>query len=140
MKPIHTPLEDYIAFLGSDKGNVAVEELKSFIPVIKGEFIKIEKSLPVKLSLAARKTYLDFEVLGMELKKHLLFSGLLIEYNWEEWAEGIEIATQIRKAPNLSPLKIFKLLSMIIYMDNKNSGFLDDALKSGLVLEMLEGL
>jgi hypothetical protein len=140
MKPIHTPLEDFIAFLESKEGNLATEKLKSFIPNVKREFIRIENSVPVQLSNAARKNYLDFEVLGMELKKHLLFSGLLVEYNWEEWTEDVEIVSQIRKVLKLSHLKIFKLLSIIIYMDNKNSGVLDDALKSGLVLELLEGL
>jgi hypothetical protein len=140
MKPVHTPIAEYETFLESEKGKQALLTLKSFPTKIRAEFTRVEKSLPVKLSDQARKSYMDFDMLGQDLKKHLLYSGLLIDFQWEEWNEGLEIVQGIRKIPNINPIKILKLLSVIMYQEKNSSGFLDDTLKNGLVLELLEGL
>jgi hypothetical protein len=140
MKPVHTPIAEYETFLESEKGKQALLALKSFSTKIRAEFTRVEKSLPVKLSDQARKSYMDFDMLGQDLKKHLLYSGPLIDFQWEEWNEGLEIVQGIRKIPNINPIKILKLLSVIMYQEKNSSGFLDDTLKNGLVLELLEGL
>ena len=83
---------------------------------------------------------MDFDIVGQELKKHLMYSGLLIEFAWEEWTEGLEIVQGIRKIPDISHFKILKLLSVIMYMEKANNGFLDDVIKNSMVLKMLKSL
>ncbi|WP_373523554.1 DUF6508 domain-containing protein [Aquiflexum sp.] len=140
MKPVHTPIENFESFLGSEKGKNALATLKTFIPQMEEEIQRVKKALPVTLTEEARKRYMDFDIVGQELKKHLLYSGLLINFAWEEWTEGLEIVQGIRQIPDISPFKILKLLSVIMYMEKANNGFLDDAIKNGMLLKMLKGL
>ena len=83
---------------------------------------------------------MDFDIVGQELKKHLMYSGLQINFAWEEWTEGLEIVQGIREIPDISPFKILKLLSVIMYMEKDNNGFLDDAIKNGMMLKLMKGL
>jgi hypothetical protein len=62
---------------------------------------------------------MDFDVLGQNLKKHLLYSGLLIDFQWEEWNEGLEIVKSFKEVPKFNHLKILKLLSVIMYQEKK---------------------
>lgn len=139
MKTVYTPIDNFESFLGSEKGIQALATLKTFIPPMEEEFERVKKAVPVTLTEEARKRYMDFDAVGQELKKHLLYSGLLIDFAWEEWTEGLEIVQGIRKIPDISPFKILKLLSVIMYMEKDNNGFLDDAIKSGMVLNLLKG-
>ncbi|WP_194972660.1 DUF6508 domain-containing protein [Aquiflexum lacus] len=140
MKPVHTPIENFESYLGSEKGKNALSTLKTFISPMEEEFQRVKKAVPVTLTEEARKRYMDFDIVGQELKKHLMYSGLLIDFAWEEWTEGLEIVQGIRKIPDISPFKILKLLSVIMYMEKDNNGFLDDAIKNSMVLKMLKGL
>ncbi|WP_157370204.1 DUF6508 domain-containing protein [Aquiflexum balticum] len=137
---MHTPIENFESYLGSEKGKNALSTLRTFIPPMEEEFQRVKKAVPVTLTEEARKRYMDFDIVGQELKKHLMYSGLMIDFAWEEWTEGLEIVQGIRKMPDISPFKILKLLSVIMYMEKANNGFLDDSIKNGMVLKMLTGL
>ena len=136
MKPVFTSLDDFDNFL-SQIGQGEVDKVLAFMPAIEGEFEKIEKTLKVSLTNEAALQFMDFENLKPELHKLLLHSGLMVDFDWEEWQEGEEILKGIRDFHSQSPLKIFKLLTLIIRYDQKENGYFDLCLKNRMILNLL---
>jgi hypothetical protein len=140
MKQVFTPLEQIDSFLEDELGKKALKGLIRFIPEMEKEFERVKKAVPFPLTEEAKQKYIDFENINAELKKHILESGLLVAFNWENWLEGKEILEEIRPLSQTSSIKVCKMLTLIVSRDAGDFGYFNYHLRKGTLLSLLKNL
>jgi hypothetical protein len=84
--------------------------------------------------------FIDLDNITTDLKKHLLESGLMVDFDGEDWMEGQEMLEGIRPLRKISAVKACKLLSMIMKKDGSDFGYYEQHLKKGTLLKILKTL
>ncbi|MFD2202836.1 DUF6508 domain-containing protein [Shivajiella indica] len=140
MKPIFTPLEKIDSLLKDEMGKKAIKGLAHFIPDMEKEFERVKKALPFELTDEAKQKYIDLENINSDLKKYILESGLLVDFDWENWLEGKEILEGIRPLSKTSNLKICKMLTLIVKRDTFDFEYFGYQLRKGTILKLLKNL
>jgi hypothetical protein len=139
MKPVYTPVTEFPEFL-EKLDQTTLTSLFAFMPLMEKEFDRVKKALKNPLTPEAAMKFLDFDDIAPDLYKKLSQSGLLVDYEWEDWVEGQETLNGIRILPRLNAIKICKLLTLIIRNDQIKSGYFEEKLKQGVILDLLKKL
>ncbi|WP_291777536.1 hypothetical protein [Cecembia sp.] len=140
IKPVLTSLEDFENYLSGSKGKEAVEGLFFYIEIIEKEFERVEKAFPLTLTDEAKQRFIDLEEIKIDLKRYILESGLMLDFEGEDWLEGKEMLEGIRPLGKVSPIKASKLLSMIMKKDVSDFGYYEQNLKKGTILIFLKSI
>ena len=135
MKPLFTPLEEFEEFL-TKYGQTKIKTLIKFIPDFQKKF-KMLESLSLDITPDAAVKFMDFDDLQPKFYKELLQSGLLIEFDWQDWEEGGEILEGLREFQSTNPIKIFKIFTLIVRKDQKENGYFERMLKNRTILSYL---
>jgi len=135
MKPVFTPLNEYDGFL-INEGRSKCGSLLSYISEMQQEFGRLD-NLGLDLTPDAAFKFLNLDQLQSSFYKELLQSGLLIDFHWEEWEEGMEVLQGIRQFQSYNPLKIFKIFTLIVRKDQLESGYFAQMLKNRTFLTYL---
>jgi hypothetical protein len=140
MKPQFTPLDQIESYIESESGKKAIQNLSKYIPAMEKEFQRIKKAIPFDLTEEALLKYVDFDELRPKLQIDINTSGLLVNFDWSNWMEGIEILEGIRKPKQINPIKVCKLMTLIVKRDASQSGYFEKELKKGTFVVLLNNL
>lgn len=140
MKPKFTPLDQIESYIESGPGKKAIQDLLKYIPEMEAEFQRIRKAIPFELTEGALLKYVDFDQLRSKLQIDINTSGLLVNFDWANWMEGIEILEGIRKPNQINPIKVCKLMTLIVKIDTSQSGYFEKELKKGTFVVLLKNL
>lgn len=140
MHSVFTSLDSIDAFLKGEDGRKAINGLGPYITKIEQEMLRVEKAFPLTLTKESRMRFIDLEDIKTDLKKIILSSGLMVDYDGEEWIEGQEMLEGIRPLGQLSPIKACKLLSMVMIKDASDYGYYEQQLKNGILLKILKAI
>lgn len=140
IKPVLTSLEEFDNFLSEPKGKDAVDGLSFYIGMMEKEFERVKKAFPLTLTDEAKQRFIDLEEIKTSLKRFILESGLMLDFDGEDWLEGKEMLEGIRPLEKVSPIKASKLLSMIMKKDVSDFGYYEKHLKKGNILIFLNSI
>ena len=140
MKPQFTPLDQKESYIESEAGKKAIQSLSYFIPKMEEEFRRIKKAVPFELTEEALLKYVDFDGLRPKMQMDINTSGLLVNFDWASWMEGIEILDGIRKPKQINQIKACKLMTIIVKRDSTQSGYFEKEMKKGTFVLLLKNL
>ncbi|MCL6259543.1 DUF6508 domain-containing protein [Aquiflexum sp. TKW24L] len=140
MKPQFTPLDQIESFIESEAGKKAINGLSKYIPEMEKEFQRIKKAIPFELTEEALLKYVDFDSLRPKMQIEINTSGLLVNFDWTNWMEGIEVLDGIRKPKRINPIKVCKLMTIIVKRDASQSGYFEKEMKKGTFVLLLNNL
>ncbi|MGY6744273.1 MAG: DUF6508 domain-containing protein [Cecembia sp.] len=140
MHSVFTSLDSIASYLNGESGKKAIKDLGAYIKKIEQEMQRVKNAFPLTLTEESRMHFIDLDDIKTDLKKTLLASGLMVDYDGEEWIEGQEMLEGLRPMGKLSPIKACKLLSRIMIKDASDFGYYEQQLKNGTLLKIFRAI